>query len=439
MRRLLHEMRAKTRTALGMVRIWSAAPIDRMRLRRVYNFMQEPTKILALTLLCFSATAATAASTVDEAARQTTSLVSSRDAQALAAEYGLQLLNVLWEDTGRAVGSSVGPNISDVTIEADTGCARYLMPVIRFPNFKDKTGDVQTDKFMLRVGNENGRGLHTVSLTQFLKTPERFMSLPGKGKIKGKLWSKRDSHVLVSAQTTLLPVPQKGSIKFSPVIFNYQSQDGAPAVLTLLVTRQGTSMTVVENSRDRTESGMGQRLYFNESGQRAPLTAERLSDVVAKGETSNGEDLSTVGADANLLMLIQVPLKYPRRQNRSYFGGGIGSMEAPAAKGAAPMESSSMDVAVLGHGPTEGPFTELNGLTIERDDRFPIRVTVQFYQATTDGKVTAEDMQRFAKKIDRVYESADYVGSLVVPEGLPRPTEHNVDYGWNLSGLKEWF
>jgi hypothetical protein len=37
---------------------------------------------------------------------------------------GLQLLNVLWEDTGRWEGSSVGPNISDVTIEVQMDDAR---------------------------------------------------------------------------------------------------------------------------------------------------------------------------------------------------------------------------------------------------------------------------------------------------------------------------
>ena len=55
---------------------------------------------------------------------------------------------------------------------------------------------------------------------------------------------------LVSAQATFLPVPREGQATFWPVIFNYQSSRKNPAVLTLLVTRQGTSMTVVDNVRD---------------------------------------------------------------------------------------------------------------------------------------------------------------------------------------------
>src|SRR5215204_4789429 len=40
-------------------------------------------------------------------------------ARELAARRRLDILNVLWEDTGRYQGSSVGPNISDVTIEVE--------------------------------------------------------------------------------------------------------------------------------------------------------------------------------------------------------------------------------------------------------------------------------------------------------------------------------
>ena len=36
------------------------------------------------------------------------------DLQSRAARLGLNLLNVLWEDVGRAAGSALGPNISDV-------------------------------------------------------------------------------------------------------------------------------------------------------------------------------------------------------------------------------------------------------------------------------------------------------------------------------------
>ena len=71
----------------------------------------------------------------DQVIQRVASMVGDAEAQRLAQQNGLQILNVMWEDTGRWQGSSVGPNISDVTIEVagSEGAARRsaLMPVIR--------------------------------------------------------------------------------------------------------------------------------------------------------------------------------------------------------------------------------------------------------------------------------------------------------------------
>jgi hypothetical protein len=358
---------------------------------------------------------------------------------------GLELLNVLWEDTGRWQGSSVGPNISDVTIEVqmeDAGGATRtaLMPVMRYANFTDKTGDVAMRKLMIPVGNQNKAGdLSYVSLRDFLAAPAQFMSLPAKGSIKGgSLLAPRDRHALVSAQATFLPIPQQGQATFWPVIFNYQSSRQNPAVLTLLVTRQGTSMTIVDNARDTVGGdAWGQRLFFNKSGQRTPLTAERLSDVKASGVTMNGEAAQSLGGDANLLMIIQVPLKYRAPVMRAAIGAmddllaGPPAVAAPAAESKAAKhggkDKSDVEVAVLGHGPELGPYTELDGLTIERDARFPVRVTVQFYQATSNGVLAAADVKGLRAQIKKVYAMADYVGSLVVPTDADRQRPTNWD------------
>ena len=356
--------------------------------------------------------------TVDRVA----SMVHDPGAQALAARHGLRLLDLTWEDTGRWQGSSVGPNISDVTIEvvsADRAARKLaLMPVLRFPNFSDRTADVRLDRIFLRVGNERAGGRdRVVSLREFLDDPGRWLSRPGEGAIRGgSLLAPRDTHALVSAQAAFLPVPRGGQATFHPVIFNYQSTAGSPAVLTILVTRQGTSLTVVDNARDGVGGGRswGQRLFFNAGGERAPLTAERLSDVEDRGATSNGEAAGEVGEDANLLLLVQVPLRHrePRRL----------ALEAPAAAAPMAMESkgaarrsADMEAAVLGHGALQGPFTELAGLAVERDPRFPVRVTVQFYQAVSGPRVGAAEMAHLARLLGKVYEKGDWVGSLVCP------------------------
>ena len=230
-----------------------------------------------------------------------------------AAAQKLSILNVLWEDTGRWEGSSVGPNISDVTIEVEgfrdgKQHRSYLMPVMRHDNFTDRTADVKMDNILIPVGNQAKNGqLALISLTELLKDPTPFLSAADKGKIKGNtLWAKRDSHALVSAQHAFLPVPKEGQATFWPVIFNYQSTKKNPAVLSILVTRQGTSITIIDNNRDAASGG--QRLYFNKSGEKAPLIAERMTDVKTKGVTANGENAQDINQDANVLMLIQVPL-----------------------------------------------------------------------------------------------------------------------------------
>ena len=367
--------------------------------------------------------------TVDRVAR----LVSDAEAQSLAAARGLRFVNVLWEDTGRYLGSSVGPNISDVTIEVVEGEGRgrrqALMPVLRFPNFADRSADVKLDKVWIRTGNQrDGAPEQVVTLRDLLESPERYLSLPRQGSIKGgTLLAPRDTHALVSAQATFLPVPHGTAATFHPVIFNYQSTAGHPAVLSILVTRQGTSMSIVDNGRDQAGTGSwGQRLFFNAGGQRAPLTAERRSDVEASGATMNGESAARLGEDANLLMLIQVPLKVerPRREWALGAAAPAPAMKSMAKSGAMAESADALEQAVLGHGELEGPFTELAGLSIERDPRFPVRVTVQFYQATSSGQVTAAEVGTLARLIDAVYTKGDFVGSLVVPERRepPRPT-----------------
>ena len=72
-------------------------------------------------------------------------------------------------------------------------------------------------------------------------------------------------------------------------------------------------------------------------------------------------------------------------------------------------------------------------LTLERDARFPIRITVQFYKATSNGVVSDADLDAIAKNIGSVYEHADFVGSLVIPsDDRRRPTAWQTVPG-------EWF
>ena len=413
--------------------------------------------------------------------RQVLRLPDSGAMQSRARRHGLNVLNVLWEDTGRFEGSSVGPNISDVTLQlrepVDGSGARFrnrLLPVLRHPNFSDKTADIAADKLWVKVGNQSaGAQIVSVPLSELLKHLREYVSNPDSIRGSGDLSAPRDSHMLVSAQHVFVPIPQQGKIEFTPVIFNYQSSARNPAVLTLLVTRQGTSVVAIDNSgRDATHDGSGQQLFFNNKGQKTTLTAERKSDVTERIEAGQAteQDAGALGDGADMMLIVQVPLKVRQPSYGSGYGigygsfslGGLGAMGPGAGGGGVagpPMQpappskstsdsdlsgagmgdvgggagrgraSSDVEQAILGHGDDLGDFSEGRDLKLVRDPRFPVRVTVQFYKATSNGVISDADLVAAKSEIDKVYARGDSVGSLVVPEGQRhRPTDWHIGH-----------
>ncbi|MGB3571504.1 MAG: hypothetical protein WBA01_05635, partial [Phormidesmis sp.] len=337
---------------------------------------------------------------------RTKSMLRDPEAQRLAAEHDLQIMDITWEDTGRYDNSSVGPNISDMTIQVEhrdprTGEAQlHLMPVIRYPNFSDLTADVPMQRLSVLTGNEKGEDVEPTLLADVLEDLRAYLSEPDSwAGNKNSLLAERDSHVLVSAQAAFLPIPTSGEATFNPVLFNYQSYPDDPAVMTILATREGASVTVIDNQRDGFDAGRtwGQRLFFNKDGERASLTGKRISDFRAEqqAEQSETDDGSVLlppvevseEAGLNMVMLIQVPLK--QKDSFQSFGTAADSSTlqelAMPAPQAAMQRESNVEAAVIGHGEVEGPFTEIDNLEIVRDPDFPIRVTVQFYKATDNG------------------------------------------------------
>lgn len=385
---------------------------------------------LFLSALSSSDAIARAPTRYDRTIARVEEMVSDPAAQRLAQRHGLNLVNVTWEDTGRFKNSALGPNISDMTIGVrDSQGALHPMPVFRFNNFHDKTADLDAKDMWLRTGNATGKALESTRLVDLLDGIRDHLHDPSS--LRGQsdsLLSSRDSHLLVSAQACFLPIASAGSATFTPVLYNYQSSEGAPAVMTIVATREGTSLQVIENS-----SGyMSEELFFNEDGERAPFTATRLSTF-----RRNGGDRLTDAAAAkedtglDVVMVIQVPLQHTPKAplfgildaEQGFLAGASDGLSAPTVERSRVRGRSTVESTVLGHGPTEGTHTEINGLSIKRDHRFPVRVTVQFYKATSNGIVTAEDVAALRTQIDRVYASGDYVGSLVTGGATNRPTE----------------
>ena len=348
---------------------------------------------------------------------------------------GLNVLNVMWEDTARTAGSAWGANISDMTLQVrypDSAQRKELLPVIRYPNFTDKTGDIPLEFVKLKVGNEKDKDLKVITLREYLTDLNKYISHPKKFHRENQpLITDQDTHVLISAQACFLPIPQQGKCSFNPVLYNYQSRKDSPAVLAILISTEGSSATVIDNANDK--ASWGQNIYFNNNGQKTCLTGERLSDFkenqaqeIAEQKGISLEDARsqvTVDKDVNMVMLVQVPLKYKEIVYASYNSGSYDSMPVQSMAMPSPPQSfsigaarevSDMEDAVIGHGEDEGEHLELGGHKLERDERFPIRVTVQFYKATSNGIIDDKDLENIQHCIKMAYDSADYIGSLVV-------------------------
>lgn len=375
-----------------------------------------------------------------ETIRRVVSMPNDTNLQSRASRAGLRVVNLMWEDTARSPGSSVGPNISDLTLQVREplrggGIRTHLLPVIRHPNFSDRSADVPAREIWVRVGNHRpGSALVNLPLSEVLGHLGSYLSSPDSLLGDGDFRAPRDTHYLVSAQHVFVPIQSRGQAEFNPVLYNYQSQPGSPAVLTLLVSRQGTSATIIENrSGDQSLQGWGQQLFFNHEGQRTTFSAERRSAVEARLERGEGgaEDSGGLDEGADMMMLIQVPLRHRRRRGSTsnsdiddLLAGALGGSSGSSCPRCSASGVSNVEQAVISHGADQGPFRELGGLRLVRDPRFPVRVTVQFYRATSNGVVSEADLASVHRQIERVYEDADFVGSLVVPRTeRTRPTD----------------
>jgi len=82
-----------------------------------------------------------------------------------------------------------------------------------------------------------------------------------------------------------------------------------------------------------------------------------------------------------------------------------------------------VESAIISVGEAEGPFSEINNNEIQRDERFPIRVTMQYYKATSNGAVNDEVMKSIAEELEGARKWAVAISSLVT-ETTDRTTEH---------------
>eukprot|EP01129_Flabellula_baltica_P013559 TRINITY_DN631_c0_g1_i1.p1 TRINITY_DN631_c0_g1~~TRINITY_DN631_c0_g1_i1.p1 ORF type:complete len:450 (-),score=101.39 TRINITY_DN631_c0_g1_i1:24-1373(-) len=378
--------------------------------------------------------------TLKEITNTVVRMPSDSHAQSLANNLGLDITSVTWEDNARNKGSCWGPCISDMTLKVEG----QDLPVIRSPNYEDITWDVELERIPLMVGNEHGETLFQTNLRDYLENFRDYLHDPSSWTgSERSLLREEDTCAIMSAQACFLPVSKEGGeTSFNVSIYNYQTVQDDPAILSIVSSSNGTSAQIVDSCGS-------QKLYFNQNGEKCSFIGKRLSQHrVEQGRPNDGRPMTSEEKEQNVLLIIQVPLRQ-KNISRSY---DFACDEAyyfeedcfydfdecdDCDNCLESMKSVDVEDAILSVGESEGKFREVGNLSIERDTRYPVRVTLQYYKATSNGHVDENVMAQVYQQIVDAREFGKNVGSLVVGGNTGRPTEfvnngvYDIPMWWN--------
>lgn len=328
-------------------------------------------------------------------------------AQMIAKDFGMCVCKLTYEDCARTKNSFWGLCICDMTLQVCFQNQSYKLPVIRYSNFQDLTWDIPMNKIFLMIGNESGNSeLRRVTLLEYLDN----ICTNGRCSL---YCEEKDSHVLVSCQACILPAGEGTEPTFNVALYSYQSHDEDPAVLTIIASAQGSSAQIIGKST--------QKLYFNNNGRKASFVGQRLKDNRKERGVDLQGDMTKEEKEANMIMMIQVPLKQkPRvtnfapKQYDTYRSVYICD-KVPCAK-VEKDEDNMEDVIIKVSDKDEGPFPRINKQKLTRD-------TLQFYKATCNGIIDRKTMEMISEQFVKSQTDADFIGSLVTGLSIHRPTD----------------
>jgi hypothetical protein len=406
--------------------------------------------------------------------------------KSLFKSFGLDVLNVSWEDTARSKNSCWGPNISDMTLCLSNG---RCMPVIRKPNFADVSTDFPIEKLSVVVGNENGTTLKKISLKEYLQNINVYTK-----SIVEPMYKERDEKILTSSQCCILPV-EVNKVDFSVQLYNYQTNVNNPKVLVIVSSSAGTSCQILKGTT---------KLHFNEADLAYHFRVQRLEDDRKERKVATTGKITSEEKQNNVLFIYQIPLKDQEDYNKGVMRGG-GSIQgsssgvflqnssmpmyAGACAGAgaswnygtkksleykqeeeeeecggagglfgdddddnwgssAPESASTMynmvaesasisrgvaklapkkrgfDHGIISKGDKIGSYDSVGTRKLVRDDSYPIRLTIQHYRVTdTLTGINSELVKEISDDINNIYSMGDTVSSLVVEGNTKRVTE----------------
>jgi hypothetical protein len=397
-----------------------------------------------------SSTSSSSSSSSTDVTNAVAAIANNSQLRTIANRYGLDINTITWEDMGRYKGSSAGPAISDLTLKLAK--SNRNLPIIRNPNFADRTADMPIGKFNVTVGNETkDTPLKSLPFKDFLENKGGHLKGTDGKPLKSLYCEAMDKNLLTSAQYCILPL-NSGTCDFNVNLFNYQTSDDESAVLVVVGSQQGTSSQTIKRGTTA--------LYFNNAGSAADYVAERLKEERARLGKNTEAAMDADEKQRNALFIYQIPLKVTPRVSRysTYSstngddsngddsnGGSFNIMQClemedkcsvleslslfTSSNATRSISAKGMDNAMIRAGVTHSKFLGIDKSTVERDERFPIRVTIQLYKVTDDPNLDPSAFEDMAANIIKIYSVGEAEGSLVVDGDTGRSTE------WDPKGL----
>ncbi len=417
-------------------------------------------------------------------AKQINNIIHNYELKSLLNSYGLEAHQVCWEDTARTKNSSMGPNISDMTLRAE----ETDMPVIRRPNFADITVDHPIDKFNVTIGNESGNELSRICFKEYLENINKYT---GNNNIS-KLIDENDLVILCSTQACMLPASD-AEVNFNVRMFNYQTRTNNPAVLVIISSNQGTSTQILDSKTTD--------ILFNSKSKAYDFVAERLKEERKRLGKDLNSPMSDEEKERNVLFIYQIPLKVkeperPKFVTKSPKASYISSLtsssvlydsytnkevnfsdndyeegfdDLPLSKcnysldylvnylpssckivlneseclsdSEEVISNCAMDTRTIEGLPkvklgldnamlrvsteSKGDFIGTNGLALERDFRYPIRCTLQYYWITDSSELNENQIKQISEQLEKFYSHSSNKSSLVMSD-TNRPTEPKI-------------
>lgn len=285
--------------------------------------------------------------------------------------------------------SSVGSNISDVTLQVQGVKRNYCnMPVLRHDNFYDYYQEVDLSRISVWTGNKtNAEILVQKTLRTYLENYKR-------KSIEGPLLIEREKFAHHRVQACFLPAEEGKFVNFNVALYNNQFSQKLPAVLAIIASSKGTTAHMIKDNNKN-----GNKLLLNLGGKTYDFKAERLKDV----RTRNGGDVESALSDQEelnrKLLIIQIPMtnvkiieENHKRRARTKSSTRLSGLTAA---------SSSVDDAQISVGKNIGTkkVRAVTQKTLKRDASLPIQVMTQLYKIIDVGDISQEQIKAITQEI----------------------------------------